>query len=294
MTTATNSPTHREQQPNAPLAEDGVFNLIYDPFLSRYLHPVYPVITADDSGSADQTVINIAGGPQARSRWIACYWDPWTLAPIRSTGREKARWGNPDPGIIFINQGVTSVAAEPQFRTTFTIFGGGSAPSDEVQLRAESATAVTSPTPASEMLAKLASMFDTAGEETFADGMDSDFSRMLHSIVRTYGSGAINEIGRTICSEGFDVEVAGEALRQIGSVDHLQSRRSRLSLLLSALESPDPRLRDAASIGIATVDDPTAIEGMRSAMERETSLQVGRNLEMVLEQLQATQRWLTS
>ena len=263
------------------------------------MHLAYqPAITSEDKESTDQMVLDIVGGPShLRSGWVPYHWvDPSTLTIylIRSTGRDKAKWlGGAEPETFF-NQGATSVVAEPMFRTKLIIIRAGSSPPDEFQFSAESATDVVSLTPDAELPSGLEAMFAAAGEETFADGMDSDFSRTLHSIVRRYGSGAINAIGRTIRSERFDVEVAGEAVRQIGSVDDLRSHRSRLALLLRTLESPDPRLRDAASIGIATMDDPTAIEGIRRAVEQESSPQLRHNLQLVLDQLEEPQRWRTS
>ena len=72
-----------------------------------------------------------------------------------------------------------------------------------------------------------------------------------------------------------------------------RTRRSRLAVLTSSLKSPDPRLRDAASIGLAALDDPAAIEDLRDAVDREAVPQLRHNLTLALDQLQAAQ-WPTS
>ena len=297
MTTAITITTDREHQPSTPASTGpGFLHLIDDAFLSQFVPLAYqPANTSEDEESVDQIVRDIVGGPlQGGGRWIALVDSSTLIHFIRSTGPDKAKWlGRAEPETFF-HHGATSVAAEPMFRTKLAIMGAASSPPDEIQFSAESATDGVSPAPDAELPSRLEAMFAVAGEETFFDGMDSDFARNFKSMVRSYGHAAIDSIGRMIRSQRLDVEVAGEALRQIGSVDDVRSHRSRLALLLQALESPDPRLRDAASIGIATMDDPTAIEGVRRAEEQESSPQLRHNLQLVLDQLEETRRWRIS
>lgn len=140
------------------------------------------------------------------------------------------------------------------------------------------------------LLDRLTATFVEAVDEVFADGMESVFSRKVLSIIRTHGDVVIRAIDRVIQSERANVEVAGEVLRQVGSIADPRTHHSRLTLLLRKLESPDPRIRDAASIGIAALDDPAAIGSIRRAVERERSPLLKRNLQLVLDQLQATQQ----
>ena len=72
-----------------------------------------------------------------------------------------------------------------------------------------------------------------------------------------------------------------------------RTRRSRLTVLTSSLKSPDTRPRDAASIGLAALDDPAAIEDLRDAIDRGAFPQLRHTLTLALDQLQAAQ-WLTS
>ncbi len=140
------------------------------------------------------------------------------------------------------------------------------------------------------LLGRLNAAFVEAVDEVFADGMESAFSRKLRWIIRTHGDVAIHAIDRVMEFEQVNVEVAGEVLRQVGSIADPQTRHSRLILLLRKLESTDPRIRDAASIGIAAMDNPVASESIRAAVERERSTVLKRNLQLVLDQLQATQQ----
>ena len=137
---------------------------------------------------------------------------------------------------------------------------------------------------------RLNATFTSAADEVFVDGMDSLFSRKLLSAIRTYGDMTIRAIDRVMQFERANVEVAGEALRQVGSIADPRTHHSRLTLLLRHLESPDPRIRDAASTGIAALDDPAAIPAIRKAFKQEPSPQLRRNLQLVLDQLLATQQ----
>ncbi len=133
---------------------------------------------------------------------------------------------------------------------------------------------------------------DTTGE-VFVDGMESAFSYGITLAVETHGDIAVRAMERLMSSNGVNVEVAGEILRQMGSMEDPRTHRGRLAVLTSSLKSPDPRLRDAASIGLAALDDPAAIEDLRDAVDREAFPQLRRNLTLALDQLQAAQ-WPTS
>ena len=298
MTTATASTTQLEHQPSTPASTGlGYLHLIDDHFLNQFMPLAYQsAITSEHKESIDQMALGIVGGPfQGRSRWIA-WVDSSTLTVhlIRSMGRDHAKWlGRVEPNILF-NQGVTSIFAEPMPRTKLTIMGAGSSPPAGFQIAAETATVAGPPTPGEGLTSRIEAMFSVASEETFVDGMDSDFSRDLHSIVRSRGRVAIDAITMMMRSERLNVEVGGEALRQIGSIVDTQTHQSRLALLMAGLESPDPRLKDAASLGIATLDDPTAIESITRAIRLETSPRLRQNFQLVLDQLQATLRCRTS
>ena len=129
-------------------------------------------------------------------------------------------------------------------------------------------------------------LFLDAGDEIFEDGMNTNFSTNLRRIIQDNGAAAINALERLVWKDGANVEVVEEALRQIGHMDHKSTHRSRLSLLKRALGSRNPRVRDAASIGIEAMEDPDAIECLQSAIKKEQSELLRRNLIDVLEQLQ--------
>ncbi len=132
-----------------------------------------------------------------------------------------------------------------------------------------------------------------AADEVFSDGMESVFSQRISLAVENYGNIAVRAIDRLINFDRTNVEAVGEILRQMGSMEDLRTHRSRLTILMSNLQSPDPRIRDAASLGLAALDDPAAIDAVRRTLDQESSFQLRRNLRLVMDQLQST-RWQVS
>lgn len=134
----------------------------------------------------------------------------------------------------------------------------------------------------------LRKLFFDARDEVFEDGMSSFFSAGLICIVQDHGIAAVRALERIISAADVNAEVAEEALRQMGYMDDKRTYRHRLSLLERALESPNIRIRDAASIGIEDMNDPAAIESLQKAIDNERHEQLRQNFKDVLAQLQDT------
>ena len=132
-----------------------------------------------------------------------------------------------------------------------------------------------------------------AADEAFLDGMESVFSHRLTRAVEDYGDTAVLAIGRLLDLDQANVEVAGEILRQVGSMADSRTHHSRLATLVDKLQSPDPRIRDAASLGLAALDDPETIADVQKALDRESSPQLRSNLKLVVDQLRTT-KWQLS
>ena len=119
--------------------------------------------------------------------------------------------------------------------------------------------------------------------------MDTAFSDNLNCIIEDYHEVAIGAIKRIIHMNHVNAEVVEEALRQVGNMDDERSHHSRLDLLEEELESSNPRIRDAASIGIEAMDDPRAIESLQKAINDERCEQLRQNFQTVLMQLKDVQ-----
>lgn len=125
-----------------------------------------------------------------------------------------------------------------------------------------------------------------AKEETFEDGMESNFSKGLNSLIRKYGNAAIDILTRFILTEAINPEVASETLRWVGYIDHLASYQYRRWLLERTLFCSSARVRDGAILGLASLDDPHAIPHLKRAIQRERYSELRRDMEQVLTQLE--------
>ena len=133
---------------------------------------------------------------------------------------------------------------------------------------------------------ELETLFASGKDCLFEDGVGTEFSRELSYLVWRYGETAVDLIADLIVNEKIDAEVASEALRWLGRVDHAPTCQRRLWLLEKALFSSSPKIRDGAGLGIASMDDPHAIPYIKQAIEKESIQDLRQDLEQVLEQLE--------
>lgn len=132
---------------------------------------------------------------------------------------------------------------------------------------------------------RLRKLFHDACDETFEDGMASAFSASLIHMVQVYGVAAVRTLEKMVREDGTNVEVVEELLRQMGHMDDSKTSRQRLSLLENALTSPNPRIRDAALIGIEAMDDPAAIKSLQRAIASERHGRLRQNIRNVMAHL---------
>lgn len=142
--------------------------------------------------------------------------------------------------------------------------------------------------PAEDVYDVVARLFRAAKEEEFEDGMESDFSKGLRSLVTAYSKRAIEAMTHLIVYEKVNPEVASEALRSLGSLEDVESYQYRRWLLERALQCSSPVVRDGAALGLAFMDDPHAIAYIRQAINREQCSELREDMEQVLVQLEST------
>ncbi len=136
--------------------------------------------------------------------------------------------------------------------------------------------------------------FRDGSQEVFEYGMESVFSHTLDSLIRRHSNDAVAELGRILVQGQADLEVREEALLRLGSIEHNPTHQSRLWLLTKHLQSDLVSVRDAAALGIAAMDDPSAIPYLRYAVQVEKSDRLRRDLQLVLDQLVDTRGCQTS
>jgi hypothetical protein len=138
---------------------------------------------------------------------------------------------------------------------------------------------------AEDLYAKVLSLFTTARAVDFEDGVHSEFSRELVRLIEVLGNSAVEVIASIIIGGKANPAVSAEALKWISHVDQPGSYAFRLWLLEKSLESPFVNIRDAALLGIASVDDQHSISAINHAISRETCPELREDLIQVLKQL---------
>jgi hypothetical protein len=127
--------------------------------------------------------------------------------------------------------------------------------------------------------------FQRAIGERFEDGMESHFSIELKSLLESFGADSIDILGRLLADGTGSPIVCAEALRWIGRAEEFLPQSDRMSLLERALSSDSAVVRDAASLGLATIDDPVAIPFLERAVASEALTELKADIQQVLEQL---------
>ena len=130
--------------------------------------------------------------------------------------------------------------------------------------------------------------FRNGSEEAFEYGMESKFSGILDSLIRSYSNDAVVEVERILAQADISLNVREECLLQLGAIEHNPTSQSRLSLLIDHLWSEQIGVRDCAALGIASMDDPSAIHPLQHAVRVEKSDRLRDDLQLVLDQLMAT------
>src|SRR5688572_9690695 len=100
---------------------------------------------------------------------------------------------------------------------------------------------------------------EAAKEEQFEDGMESRFSTHLCSLIQQYRVDALQAIEHLIRVQHISVAVLEETMRELGQIDDPATYDGRIRLLKDGLQHTSPRVRDGASLGLASLDDPQAI-----------------------------------
>jgi|APSaa5957512622_1039677.scaffolds.fasta_scaffold60047_2 hypothetical protein len=143
-----------------------------------------------------------------------------------------------------------------------------------------------------ELMKHIELIFFRAASEEFETGMDSNFSQDLGDVIYEFKNIALATIAYIIRDGKSDISVISEALRTLGDLEEPITHRNRLKLLELALTSDSSYVRDAASLGIASMDNPEAISKIKQAIEIEKNRELKKDLLLVLTQLEETKQCL--
>jgi len=154
------------------------------------------------------------------------------------------------------------------------------------QARAESSTAEVPSDP--ELLKEIADVFEQGASEFFQDGMHSQFSRSLISILTQHGRAAFQAIGEYIFSGDGNPDVVSESLRWLSDFDDPATLPQRWAILERTLTDHSPRVRDGAILGFAALDDPRARPLLLETQSSEQIPELRRLIQQVVKQLDTT------
>ena len=129
-------------------------------------------------------------------------------------------------------------------------------------------------------------IFRQAKEIVFEDGMESDFSRGLVSLIERHGNIAVNMLTDIVLDEEVDAEVASEALRWLGLMNHPLTYFNRRWLLERSLSCSSARIRDGAALALSFMDDQHAVPYLRDAIRRELHFELREDMEQILYHLE--------
>ena len=137
---------------------------------------------------------------------------------------------------------------------------------------------------------ELQRLFAEARYEVFEDGMGSDFSRRLEATIRAHGNLALLELNALLRVPTASPTVAAECLRIIGRLKDKQTHAFRRWILADLLNAKSVLVRDAAIIGLSSLDDPSVLSSVRLALEKEESAELRFDLDQLREQLENPER----
>jgi hypothetical protein len=143
----------------------------------------------------------------------------------------------------------------------------------------------TAPARNPDAIARFRAAFNRARDERFEDGMESEFSNELESLMVTYGSTAKDILSLLLEDESVSERVWGEAMRSLGRFGDRPSREARLWVLEKGLTSSSAFVRDGAALGLASMDDPSAIPYLQRAISSEELEGLRADMQDVLLQL---------
>ena len=131
----------------------------------------------------------------------------------------------------------------------------------------------------------LESLIVMSATELFEDGVESELSIGVGSAIEAFGSVAVYALREIVGLDSIDSEAKGEILRQIGRVSGNTASQSRLRVLYDGLYSSDPRLRDAALLGLESMSDPRSVHALRYALSHEPIPDLRNDMQSLIDDL---------
>ena len=134
-------------------------------------------------------------------------------------------------------------------------------------------------------------LFSVAQEEQFEAGMESRFSRSLQQLHARDPSAVLQSLRARLLSNNTGPEVLAEGLQWASRQEKPTLRGRIIDLLSTGLNNESPLVRDAAALGLAYLDEDTAIGYLKQAIEREPVPELHTDLESLIHSLETERSW---
>ena len=144
----------------------------------------------------------------------------------------------------------------------------------------------TLPQNISDVYNKIILIFSSALDESFEDGMQSHFSKDLEKIILKYSFRSINALITVLLDPATNTELVSEALRLLARIKQPETYNIRLWILEQSLRNYSARIRDGATLGLSSIDDPKSIPALKDAIQREIYTELREDMLTVLSQLE--------
>ena len=145
----------------------------------------------------------------------------------------------------------------------------------------------TSEEPSLALEESLRKLMVTARESWYESELSEKFSSGLESLLKRFGDAAVIELAPYVL-RGTS-EIASEILRCFGNIVDQRTYKSRLWLVMKALQSSSSWIRDSATLALGIMEDPHAIPYLETAIDNEKNEELKRNMCPVLEHLRSIQ-----
>ncbi|GAB4506940.1 MAG: hypothetical protein Tsb0026_00140 [Sulfuricaulis sp.] len=134
---------------------------------------------------------------------------------------------------------------------------------------------------------ELETLFNNAKNEIIEGNHESNFANELHSLLVQFGTPILTLLGDLVSNPSIDVEAASQALRVIGRTQDELTVVPRFRLLIKALNSPSPIIRDSTALALFDLNEPGAIPYLQEAAAREEYVSLRNDYLQIAEELEA-------
>ena len=150
----------------------------------------------------------------------------------------------------------------------------------------ESVLRLTGARTSTQVEAHLNRLFSTAHEEQFEAGMESRFSRVLQQLYARDPNAVLQSLRAKLIGNNAGPEVLAEMLQWTSRQEESTLRDLVVNLLSTGLNNTSPLVRDAAALGLACLDEDTAIGYLKRAIEKERVTELHKDLEDLVHSLE--------